>query len=61
MAQKNLDIIHAPKNFVHICVDGAMPAIELGFADRPLANADNIWSGERIPTPKKVWLNGRAL
>ncbi len=59
--QKYLDILRAVNNFIHTGVDGATPAMRLGFADRPLDYADLLWPGEKIPTPKKVRRKGRAL
>ena len=61
MVQKYLDVFRAVNNFVHTGVDGATPAMRLGFTDRPLAYADILWPGEKIPTPKKVRRKGRAL
>ena len=61
MVHKYLDIFRAVNNFIHIGADGATPAMRLGFADRPLAYADLLWPGERIPAPKKVRRKGRAL
>ena len=61
MVRKYLDVFRAVNNFVHTGVDGATPAMRLGFADRPLAYADLLWPGEKIPTPKKVRRKGRAL
>ncbi len=61
MVRKYLDVFRAVNNFVHTGVDGATPAMRLGFTDRPLAYADLLWPGEKIPTPKKVRRKGRAL
>ena len=61
MVQKYLDVFRAVNNFVHTGADGATPAMRLGFTDRPLAYADILWPGEKIPTPKKVRRKGRAL
>ena len=61
MVQKYLDVFRAVNNFIHTGVDGATPAMRLGFADRPLAYADILWPGERIPRPKRSRRKGRAL
>ena len=46
---------------VHTGVDGATPAMRLGFADRPLAYADLLWPGEKIPRTKRSRRKGRAI
>ena len=61
MVRKYLDIFRAVNNFIHIGKDGMTPAMRLGFADRPLAYADILWPGEKIPVPKRVRRKGRAL
>ena len=61
MVQKYLDVFRAVNNFIHTGVDGATPAMRLGFADRPLAYADILWPGERIPRPRRTRRKGRGL
>ena len=61
MVQKYLDVFRAVNNFIHTGVDGATPAMRLGFADRPLAYADILWPGEGIPRPRRSGRKGRAL
>ena len=62
MVRKYLDTFRAVNNFVHTGrKDGATPAMRLGFAARPLAYAEILWPGEKIPTLKKVRRKGRAL
>jgi len=59
--RKYLDIFRVVNNFVHTGKDGATPAMRLGFADRPLAYADVLWPGEKIPRPKRTRRKGRKL
>ena len=61
MVQKYLDVFRAVNNFVHTGEDGATPAMRLGFADRPLAYADLLWPGEKIPRTKRSRRKGRAI
>ena len=61
MVQKYLDVFRAVNNFIHIGEDGATPAMRLGFADRPLAYADLLWPGEKIPRTKRSRRKGRAI
>ncbi len=61
MVLKYLDIFRAVNNFIHTGKDEATPAMRLGFADRPLAYADLLWPGEKIPAPKRRRRKGRAL
>ena len=57
MVRKYLDIFQAVNNFIHTGADGVTPAMRLGFADRPLAYADVLWPGEKIPVPKQPCRN----
>ena len=61
MVQKYLDVFRAVNNFVHTGVDGATPAMRLGFASKPLTYADILWQGERIPRPRRTRRKGRGL
>ncbi|MYE60167.1 MAG: hypothetical protein F4X35_11600 [Alphaproteobacteria bacterium] len=61
MVQKYLDVFRAVNNFIHTGADGATPAMRLGFIDRPLAYADILWPGERIPRPRRTRRKGRAV
>ena len=61
MVLKYLDIFRAVNNFVHIGADGATPAMRLGFTDRPLAYADLLWPGEKIPAPRRRRRKGRTI
>ena len=61
MVQKYLDVFRAVNNFIHVGVDGATPAMRLGFAARPLAYADLLWPGERIPRPRRNRRKGRVI
>ena len=56
MVRKYLDIFQAVNNFIHTGADGVTPAMRLGFADRPLAYADVVWSGRarRSPFPNSA-------
>ena len=51
----------AVNNFIHTGVDGATPAMRLGFAGRPLEYADLLWPDEKIPRPRRSRRKGRAL
>ncbi len=61
MVRKYLDVFRVMNNFVHTGVDGATPAMRLGFADRPLDYAGILWPGERIPRPRRSLRKARAL
>ena len=61
MVRKYLDVFRAVNNFVHTGEDGMTPAMRLGFTDRPLAYADLLWPGEKIPRPKRSRRKGRAV
>jgi len=61
MVRKYLDVFRAVNNFIHTGVDGATPAMRLGFASKPLDYADLLWPGEKIPVPKRTRRKGRAL
>ncbi len=61
MVRKYLDIFRVVNNFMHTGKDNATPAMRLGFAKRPLAYADVLWPGEKIPAPRRTRRKGRAL
>ena len=61
MVRKYLDVFRAVNNFIHTGVDGATPAMRLGFASKPLDYADLLWPGEKIPVPRRTRRKGRAL
>ncbi len=61
MVRKYLDIFRVVNNFMHTGKDDATPAMRLGFAKRPLAYADVLWPGEKIPLPRRTRRKGRAL
>ena len=61
IVQKYLDVFRAVNNFIHTGEDGATPAMRLGFTDCPLAYADLLWPGEKIPRPKRSCRKGRVL
>ena len=48
-------------NFIHTGMDGATPAMRLGFADHPPDYADVFWSGKKIPVPKRRRRKGRVV
>ena len=54
MVQKYLTIFRAVNNWVHVSEkDGKTPAMRLGLAKKPLAYADILWPGQRVPRPKR--------
>ena len=61
MVRKYLDVFRGVNNFIHTGEDGMTPAMRPGFTNRPLAYADLLWPGEKIPSPRKVRRKGRAL
>ena len=61
MVLKYLDVFRVVNNFIHAGKDGMTPAMRLGFADRPLAYADVLWPGEKIPRPKRTRRKGLVL
>ena len=59
MIEKNLAIFRAINNFVFVSDDGATPAMRLGLAKQPLDFEDIVWSGQRVPRPKRSRRKGK--
>ena len=61
MLEKYLTVFRSTHNFVFVGKDGKTPAMRLGFAKQPLAYADVLWTGKRIPKPKRSRRKGRRM
>ena len=62
MVQKYLTIFRAVNNWVHISEkDGRTPAMRLGLANKPLEYEDLLWSGQRVPRPKRSRRKGMKV
>ena len=59
MLGKYLTIFRAVSNFVQTGDDGKTPAMRFGIKRAPMTFEDPLWSGQRIPRPRRSRRKGR--